>query len=187
MPRYAKKGTTIADIGQKMFEILVAARREYSFSELERESGIKLKCFDDIPADVAADHFWDYALHELGYSNTKARKDLEKIDFDFENAGKEFLEENLKSTLPDGTAFVWAWAGGDWEYPVRFVLYIDPKDELRAYIPDDGNVYCRKCKSAYGTCECEDGKVSEDAMSNDDLKPDFEKMYQAVCNRIEVK
>lgn len=47
-------------------------------------------------------------MHELGYSNTKARKDLEKIDFDFENAGKEFLEENLKSTLPDGTAFVWA-------------------------------------------------------------------------------
>lgn len=187
MPRYAKKGTTVADIGQKMFEILAAARRQYSFGELERESGCELKCFDDIPADVAAGHFWDYALHEFGYSNTKARKDLEKIDFDFENAGKEFLEENLKSTLPDGTAFIWCWAGGDWEYPVRFVLYIDPKDELRAYIPDEGNVYCRKCKSAYGTCECEDGKVSEDAMSDDNLKPDFEKMYEAVCNRIEVK
>lgn len=29
MPRYAKKGTTVADIGQKMFELLAAARREY--------------------------------------------------------------------------------------------------------------------------------------------------------------
>lgn len=187
MPRYAKKGTTLADIGQKLFEILVKARREYSFSELERESGRELACFNDIPEEVARDHFWDYAMHELGYSNTKARKDLEKIDFDFENCGKEFLKEDLKSTLSDGTAIAWCWAGGDWEYPVRFVLYIDPKNELRAYIPEDGNIYCHDCKCAYGTCECDDGKVSEEIFDKDELEPDWDKMYEDVCGRIEVR
>lgn len=187
MPRYAKKGTTIADIGEKLFVLLAAERHRYCFQDLEKQCGKEIKCFNDIPEDVAEKYFWDYALHELDHSDTKAYKDLTKIDFDFENCGKEFLKPDLKYALPDGTAILWCWAGGDWEYPVRFVLYIDPKDELRGYVPEDGNMFCSKCKCAYGTCECEDGKVSEDAMSDDNLQPDFDKMYEAVCNRIEVK
>ena len=39
---------------------------------------------------------------------------------------------------------LWCCGGGDWEYPLVFVLYIGQKGELRGYIPEDGNVYNHK-------------------------------------------
>lgn len=62
MPRYAKKGTTIADIGEKLFVLLAAERHRYCFQDLEKQCGKEIKCFNDIPEEVAEKYFWDYAL-----------------------------------------------------------------------------------------------------------------------------
>lgn len=88
--------------------------------------------------------------------------------------------------MTDGTAIVWAFAGGDWEFPVHFVLYLDPKNKIRAYIPSDGNVYCHKCKCTYGSCECDDQQEEfDDDYYTDHLN--FQAMFEDVNNRIETK
>lgn len=98
-----------------------------------------------------------------------------------------YYDRFSKKAMPDGTSIVWAYAGGDWEYPVYFVLYLDPDNHIRAYVPKDGNTYCHKCKSAWGTCECNDEKDSEDHLNDDDYGPDYDAMYKDVCNRIQTK
>ena len=102
---------------------------------------------------------------------------MRKVNFDFENQGVTddgFANEH--SSLPDGTEFIWCWAGGDWEKDVNFILYLDPNDKIRAYVPSKGNMYCHKCKCAWGTCEC--GATEPDY---DKVDHDFAMMYADIC------
>lgn len=87
-------------------------------------------------------------------------KDVNKIDFDFENIafdGRNFssYSDDKSSydihTLPNGLVYCLCSAGGDWEVPVSFILYIDPNNQLRAYVPENGNVYNKEFKCAYGS------------------------------------
>lgn len=184
MPRYAKKGTTRADIGQKLFTIVEENKMTNTLQWFKEEVGIELNSFADIPSEKE-EQFFEMALHELDHSPLKVYEDLMKINFDFENCGIEILGD-VKNELPDGTAILWCWAGGDWEFPVRFVLYIDPKGEIRGYVPEDGNIYCHKCKSAYGTCEC-DEEANERVFGEEEPDPEWDKMYEDVCNRIQTR
>lgn len=99
------------------------------------------------------------------YSLSKeANKDINKVEFDFENYEPYSLEKEVKPgdgflnypigfvTLPNGMHAFFINAGGDWEMPVCFLLYWDGST-LRGYIPKDGNVWNRKAKSAYGNDE----------------------------------
>ena len=170
MPRYAKKGSTKSQIIEMM--------RQELLKEQKKGYGYDIDWDDN-------DEIMETFLHEVvGFSNSLANKDVQKIDFDFENS--EISNEGEKA-LPDGTRIIWAYAGGDWEYPVYFVLYLDPDNHIRAYVPKDGNTYCHKCKCAWGTCECNDEKDSEDHLNDDDYGPDFDAMYKDVCNRIQTK
>lgn len=111
-------------------------------------------------------------------------KDLQKIQFDFENLdiGRPDGSDNCSvesAAFEDigGTNVLWVTAGGDWECPIAFVLYFDDKDALRAYIPEDGNVYCHHCKAAYGNDNC-------DKCTFDDItKADIQRICQE-CNCI---
>ena len=47
---------------------------------------------------------------------------------------EEDFESQKYGKLPDGTSIIWCFAGGDWEFPIHFAVYIDDKDHLRAYI-----------------------------------------------------
>lgn len=103
-------------------------------------------------------------IREVIYSNGKVINDLSKIYVDFENVepfGTEDSYDHLSGLecmegyemVGDGeSAFpiLWCCGGGDWEFPLVFVLYIGQKGELRGYIPKDGNVYNHKEKAAYG-------------------------------------
>lgn len=40
-------------------------------------------------------------------------------------------------------------AGGDWELPVAFFLYLGEDDLVHAYLPEDGNCYDRDMKRAW--------------------------------------
>lgn len=171
MARYAKKGSTRQDILNKMDEFIRKDEdHDFEEDELQDEDNIIMAY-----------------LSCMAYSDSQARKDVEKIDFDFENC--EGATEG-KNSLPDGTAIIWCWAGGDWEYPVHFVVYLDPQDHLRAYVPSDGNIYCHTCKRACGSCgdyqPCANQEWSDKIM-DEQPDPDWDKMQADVEKRIQTK
>ncbi len=166
MPRYAKKGCTRADIIEKMLDQLKAdGGYDEDMDETDSEQVIQQ---------------WLYNCVAYSDMNPQIEKDLSKLEFDWENSEEDF-ESQKYGKLPDGTSIIWCFAGGDWEFPIHFAVYIDDKDHLRAYMPLDGNVYCPKCKCAYGSCEDAEHEPEEEPT------PDWEKMYAAACKRIETR
>ncbi len=100
---------------------------------------------DDLHSAVAA----------LVYNDSKIRKDLSKVDFDFENidVGDDgFLSNTGFRKLENGFTYLLCAAGGDWETPVGFIIYWDGKS-LRGYIPTLGNTFNLKYKCAFGSEE----------------------------------
>lgn len=85
-------------------------------------------------------------------------KDLGKVNFDWENfTGWEDKQNFAKypvgyRKLADNFHIYFVNAGGDWEYPICFIFYWGD-GKLRAYIPEDGNVWNKKEKCAYGSEE----------------------------------
>lgn len=134
----------------------------------------------------------------------KARKDLNKVKFDFENLeigldinGKNDDRGELNIHEYNGVCLLLCCAGGDWENPVYFVLYVDHKNKLRAYIPSNGNTYCKKYKCAYGGISeyVEDyyDLPEEDQMDIDNLdeegmsiEPNIISMLQDASHRITI-
>jgi hypothetical protein len=119
--------------------------------------------------------------------NSKLEKDLKKVAFDTEN----FLFKNTDMyhlgfhTLENGLSFWICAMGGDWEYPVHFIIYFDGSD-LRGYIPTNGNPYNRSTKEAYGNDEDSDEK---DAMKHfnvswDEVEQDYDAIVADIKNRI---
>lgn len=131
-----------------------------------------------------------------GSASATIYKDLSKIEVDTENVdyigkyempGTESLEPFELITDNNDNAFPAAWCacGGDWENPLVFVLYIGKKGELRAYIPEYGNVYNKKTKAAYGNGD--DDPCWDDDPDNPLLQFDADKLRVDVAGRIEVK
>jgi hypothetical protein len=90
------------------------------------------------------------------FMNAQLKKDLSKVQFAWENfctdpddhrTYREFLGFH---TLPNGMPFWGCLAGGDWEIPILFILYLDPSKKLRAYIPERGQYYNKEEKCAFG-------------------------------------
>ena len=86
----------------------------------------------------------------------QVRKDILKIQFDFENS---FIEPedwmghiNLVGFHELHIPFLGCMAGGDWEEPVFFIIYHDGK-KFRGYVPICGNVYNRNTNEAIGNDE----------------------------------
>ena len=82
------------------------------------------------------------------------------ISFDFENFTRNPEEpfnmpgyEVGYGILPSGIPVLWCAAGGDWEMPVAFCLYIGEDDEIHAYVPRDGNAFNKKTNKAFGNDE----------------------------------
>ena len=96
-------------------------------------------------------------VYEAVYQS-KIQDDLEKIEFDCENLTDPDDEEGFDmpgfthgyDTLPNGVEVCWIGAGGDWEMPLAFCVYIGDDGALRAYIPKDGNCYNFETKKAIG-------------------------------------
>ena len=103
-----------------------------------------------------------YEIQELGKIGT----DLSKVQFDFENCyytESEEFDDRTKGLLGyrqiGDLSFLGVYAGGDWEMPVYFIIYLDQdKKTLRAYIPEDGNVWNHDTKQAIGNDDEADDK-----------------------------
>lgn len=179
MPRVAKKGSTKDDILEQMFKEL-QNHPDSQYEEIGSKPITSYQQFSQINSANYNELIEHYINLRVAYDDTApAHKDVHKIDFDFENYE---VEENGNEQLPDGTAIIWAFAGGDWECPVWFVMYLDPTNKIRAYIPTDGNTFCKQCKCAIGTCACSNGPDEDE-----DPEEDLDLMYQDVCNRIQTK
>ncbi len=158
MPRYAKASVTLDDLQNKILSI-------NNNTDLSR------------------------ALYDIygNYAPSIVYKDLSKINFDMENI--ELVEEFSTPGAEDLEPFemlgefpvAWVSAGGDWEAPLIFGLYIGDKGELRAYIPKNGNAYNHREKCAYGS--------EEDAVefNEEDYVFDSAALRADVMKRIQVK
>ena len=102
---------------------------------------------------------WEFAMTSTVMSGftPKIMEDLSKIKFDFENCEYESGDPTIESlmgvrTLDNGLTFFGMYAGGDWEFPVYFIIYWDGK-QFRGYLPEKGNVFNEKYRCAYGSEE----------------------------------
>lgn len=136
-----------------------------------------------------------------------------EIEFDLENIELDTDEDNLGVQSIGDFNYIGIIAGGDWESPVFFILYIDENGKIAGYVPEDGNVYNKKLKSAFGNNhEREDyvfgadGKMSKKRIEYNDedaIKEqydvtvekfdsecgdyfDFDKMKEEIKNKIEI-
>ena len=85
---------------------------------------------------------------------------------DLENSGIEFDNENCTcdpkesfdmpgffvglDALPGGTPIMWFGAGGDWEQPIAFCIYLGVDNKIHAYVPTAGNCFNKKTNAAFG-------------------------------------
>jgi hypothetical protein len=128
------------------------------------------KSFD--PDSSNNNHIWVGNVKE---KCPKLTKDLEKVIFDDENTtcDQDGFMGDAKlcgfHTLDNGLTFLGVLEGGDWEYPVFFIIYYDGK-ELRGYIPEDGNMYNKVFKTAFG--------------SEGEYGPEIEQITPAMVNNI---
>lgn len=80
-----------------------------------------------------------------------------KITFGFENYGVPWSEyESCRKDTGwyeiNGTTVALCWAGGDWEKPVWFAVYVERGGKrLRVYVPTVGNCFDIYCKTALGS------------------------------------
>jgi hypothetical protein len=73
-------------------------------------------------------------------------KDVQKVQFDFEN---RFISDDVKVSPTKGIPYFECWAGGDWQDPLYFFLYWDGKD-IRGYVPTKGNTFNATLGCAFG-------------------------------------
>ena len=97
----------------------------------------------------------------------KVRFDLENVLGAYDGPNRDFDPPHGFNTFDNGFTFYGMSAGGDWEYPVYFVIYWDGS-KLRAYVPTDGNPWNTDTKEAYGNDD------KKDAINFRKRYPEFE-------------
>lgn len=103
--------------------------------------------------EAFADDNGDFSFHIL---KEKLDGDL-KVEFDLENVEQKGEMYGYKTLKDNGFTYFGVSAGGDWEFPVFFVVYWDGK-KIRGYVPTDGNPWNTTTKQAFGNDDAEDLK-----------------------------
>jgi len=136
----------------------------------------------------------DDLLANLLYSGfpCKLVKDLKKVEYDYENfeykPSMDFEDEYGLKELDNGLVYLACMAGGDWQYPVYFIIYWDGK-EFRGYIPSKGNTYNKTTKQAYGEDDEADELDMKKQYGDPEADPSFNmyKIKEDIKNRIQIK
>ena len=99
------------------------------------------------------------------YFEIIAEKDM-KVIFNTENMSMPWMcdfGDGIGFYEINGTTIALCCAGGDWETPVYFALYVEKGGKkLRMYIPTIGNVFDGYCKTAFGSAGEYGDKMPED-------------------------
>lgn len=159
MPRYAKKNTV-----QDLDDFFRQIARNFNYDS-------------DEPSDMPYDM---YMLEEI-----IPEKDF-KVRFDFENQSFPWMNNfgQVGYHQMNGFAIALCCAGGDWESPVHFALYVDDKNKLRCYIPMYGNVFNIYCMTAFGS-EGEYGERNPEDYMPKELNDDDEEEYNSYMETVE--
>lgn len=121
---------------------------------------LKVLFEQEIAKKFDIDKFSFHRLDKIG----KIFNDISKVEFSFENY---FWTETEESDLYVGLlgyrqignlSFIGVEAGGDWEFPVFFIIYLDNNKVFRGYVPKDGNTWNFDTKKALGNDEESDDK-----------------------------
>jgi hypothetical protein len=163
MPRYAKANTTKEELTKAIFKLA------------------------EDPTVLEENNLYA-AVMDAVYS-PRIYKDLHKIEFDCENVsieGQEFVMPGFTAgfDIINGFSVLWVAAGGDWEQPLAFILYLDNKNKVRGYVPMNGNVFDKIHKAAYGNYEFEELEDGFNAFI-EEHPFDMEKMTKDIKNRIQ--
>lgn len=120
--------------------------------------------FDEFKKKVQAafNEDGDDGWFSIGLVLDHLEKDI-KVSFDTENHQPDKSDGEIGPAssllgyhqLANGMHFFGMSAGGDWEYPVFFIVYWDGK-KLRGYVPTDGNPWNTDTNEAYGNDEEKD-------------------------------
>lgn len=140
---------------------------------------------EDDPMDEGELDDIDSIVTELAYTeSSKLHRDLAKVEFDFENCDSEWQDGKdygfFGHQQIGDLNFIGFRAGGDWEHPVHFIVYWDGHD-LRGYVPDDGNTYNKKTKTAYGS-----EPSSDEEWDGEDVEADYGKMLERIKKRFKL-
>ena len=135
-------------------------------------------------AKVSPEDLWnifkEQAFREDGCLNINHVKSISndlKVEFDFENCYWDHTEEfdqwegMLGYRILHPLSYIGITAGGDWEHPVYFIVYLDQDTRtLRAYIPKEGNTWNYNTKQALGNDDVADTKFLKEFIKKNDPK-----------------
>lgn len=161
----------VSDIISKVRQMAAASPLKHIKDEMNNETNWAATDFESDPLGRL--------LRYLPELSTQLKQDLSKVEFDWENydSGTDLVDiawygekDNIfgysKSIMGPhnqlgsaGVSWIGCAAGGDWEIPVFFMLYMD-QGEVRAWIPKEGNCWNRTTKQAFGNDEDADDKDS---------------------------
>lgn len=86
---------------------------------------------------------------------------------------------------------IMGYAGGDWEQPVAYILYLSAKGQLRVYVPRKGNVFNNITNEAFGNDEekdekyCTIHKIDYDELCDGKAEFHDESLFMDICARLE--
>jgi hypothetical protein len=153
----------VRDIINKVRQLAFASSNQYLKEDLK---GWRTENWESDPLGP----FLPY-LSEL---SPQLKADLSKVDFDWENytSGTDLIDQAWRSRSnqtsefgyslriigphnrmgPEGVSWIGCSAGGDWEQPIFFMLYMS-NDQVRAWIPKKGNCWNYDTHTALGNDE----------------------------------
>ena len=137
------------------------------------EDELKLK-LEQLDGDGDSEGIDIVVLHDYVSEDLKVSFDLE--NYFYEIADDLYGKNHLIGirTLPNMLTFLGVMSGGDWEYPVFWIVYWDG-NRLRGYVPTEGNVFNRKTKEAVGNADEEEDEEFEGEVEWDKIKADIER------------
>lgn len=121
------------------------------------------------------------------------QKDLKKVKFSFDNIIFRQEDKLMGFHQLGELSFLGLSAGGSWEWPVHFILYVNEKNQIRGYIPENGNLYNKKTASAYGNHEKADNQMAKNLFDIEDYRDlgrhneDFDSMINDITTLVTVR
>ena len=119
---------------------------------------------------------------------SRVNVDFENTDYigEYDMPGTEYLDKfEVIGEGENAFPVTWCAAGGDWEKPLAFVVYIGEDDRLHGYLPSDGNAYNHMMNCAYGSEPISMDDI-EDADEDADETEDRDYVFDAELMRCEI-
>lgn len=160
----------VSGLFMPMTAMELAQRMHIELPDEEEASSISLRNDDQVAHALARHRLPPLASHSP------------IIAFDTENVigHRQSLKNHLIGfhELGQGFSFWGGEAGGDWQWPVFFLIYVDGQGALRTYVPAQGNTYDPDTMEAYDNDDFEELNLeSSPQFSHDLMQQEIERAF----------